>query len=25
VLLKVRKNIMPPALTTEELDSLGVL
>ena len=25
VLMKVRKNIMPPALTTEELDSLGVL
>ena len=25
VLLKVRRNIMPPALTTEELDSLGVL
>ena len=25
VLLKIRKNIMPPAITTEELDSLGVL
>jgi len=25
VLLKIRKNIMPPAVTTEELDSLGVL
>ena len=25
VLLKIRKNIMPPAVTSEELDSLGVL
>jgi hypothetical protein len=25
VLLKIRRNIMPPAITTEELDSLGVL
>lgn len=25
VLLKIRKNIMPPAVTTEELDSLRVL
>ena len=25
VLLKIRKNIMPPAITTEELDSLEIL